>query len=126
MQIFDVRKQAAVATLPEHTDRVLSLAFSENGYYLATGGADSQAICWDLRKLQKNNGCIKKLHVGAPCSSVCFDYSGSYLAVAANDIQYVHASALRISMLRSIRAVFSLLVLGRLLTCCDGMLRGAP
>jgi len=87
VQIFDVRKQSAVASLPEHTDRVLSLSFSENGYYLATGGADSQAICWDLRKLQKNNGCIKKLDVGASCSSVCFDYSGSYLAVAADDIK---------------------------------------
>jgi pre-mRNA-processing factor 19 len=92
VQIFDVRKQAAVASLPEHTDRVLSVAFSENGYYLATGGADGQAICWDLRKLQKNNGCIKKLDVGASCSSVCFDYSGSYLAVAADDIKCVPLS----------------------------------
>jgi len=92
VQIFDVRKQSAVASLPEHTDRVLSLDFSENGYYLATGGADGQAICWDLRKLQKNNGCIKKLDLGGnACSSVCFDHSGSYLAVASNDVKVYKA-----------------------------------
>ena len=88
VQIFDVRKQQPVASLPEHTDVVNSLAFSENGYYLATGSDDGLAIAWDLRKLGKNNGCIKKFEVGSGAvSKVVFDYSGQYLAVASDDLK---------------------------------------
>merc|ERR1712195_259906 len=65
VQIFDVRKQLPVASLPEHTDVVNSLAFSENGYYLATGSDDGLAIAWDLRRLGRNNGCIKIFELGS-------------------------------------------------------------
>ena len=91
MQVFDVRKQQAVATLPEHTAAVNSLTFSENGYTAASGSDDGTAIVWDLRKLGKNNGCIKKIDVGSAVNAVSFDFSGTYLAIAADDVRVLKA-----------------------------------
>jgi WD40 repeat protein len=36
-----------------HTQRVLALAFSVDGRYLVSGGADASAIVWDLSKKGK-------------------------------------------------------------------------
>lgn len=91
IQIFDVRKQAAVATLPGHKSAVTTIAFSENGYYLASGSADGTCCCWDLRKLKKNHGLVSTIQAGAAVSSVAFDYSGSYLAVGADDVKVYKA-----------------------------------
>lgn len=91
VQVFDVRKQQAVATLPEHTAAVNSLTFSENGYTAASGSDDGTAIVWDLRKLGKNNGCIKKIDVGSAVNAVSFDFSGTYLAIAADDVRVLKA-----------------------------------
>lgn len=68
----------------EEGGAVNALAFSENGYYMASAGEDGYARLWDLRKL--NN--FQKLAIGAApgaASSVAFDYSGSYLAVGGKD-----------------------------------------
>ena len=60
---------------------VSGLAFSENGYYLATGSADATVRLWDLRKL-KNFQTITP-SAGAAVGAVGFDFSGQFLAVGA-------------------------------------------
>ncbi|KAF2762752.1 cell cycle control protein [Pseudovirgaria hyperparasitica] len=58
-----------------------SLAFSENGYWLASAsqGQSSVAI-WDLRKMNT----IKVLDIGSPVESMAWDYTGGFLAVAGS------------------------------------------
>jgi len=85
VQIWDIKALKNVATFEGHKDSVLSLSFSENGYYLATGSKDNTVKLWDLRKL-KNFHEIS-LPDGFGVSSVEWDYSGSYLAVAGSDIR---------------------------------------
>ncbi|KTF93259.1 hypothetical protein cypCar_00043235, partial [Cyprinus carpio] len=64
---------------------VTSIAFSENGYYLATGAQDSSLKLWDLRKL-KNFKTIT-LDNNYEVKSLVFDQSGTYLAVGGSDIR---------------------------------------
>ena len=61
------------------------LAFSENGYYLATGAADATVKLWDLRKL-KNFHTITPA-AGGNIGGVQFDYSGQFLTVGSNDVR---------------------------------------
>lgn len=57
------------------------------GYYLATAAEDAVVKLWDLRKL-KNFKTIQ-LDDKYEVRSLCFDQSGSYLAVAGTDVRYV-------------------------------------
>ena len=83
--IWDMKSQSNVAKFEGHRGEISSLAFSENGYYLATS-ADTAVKLWDLRKLVN----FKSLAFDNPVSTVSFDYSGQYLAVGGADLRYVY------------------------------------
>lgn len=92
VQMWDIKSMANVVTFDGHTSAVNSLAFSENGYQLATGSQDGVVNLWDLRKLKSvvkinlNQASPATKKIG-PIHSVCFDPSGSFLAVAGANIQ---------------------------------------
>jgi pre-mRNA-processing factor 19 len=70
-----------------HTGAITAISFSENGYYLATAAADASVKLWDLRKLKnfKSIGLDQDYEI----KDVCFDQSGTYLAVAGTDVRSV-------------------------------------
>ncbi|GLC42058.1 hypothetical protein PLESTB_001063500 [Pleodorina starrii] len=78
IRIWEVRQQKAVAACEGHAGPIKCLAFSENGYHLASASDDCIKL-WDLRKLA-NFKTIDAFSDG-PCASVAFDHSGQYLAV---------------------------------------------
>ncbi|KRX99226.1 Pre-mRNA-processing factor 19 [Trichinella pseudospiralis] len=85
IKIWDMKEQSNVANFPGHAGAVRALSFSENGYYLASVADDSMIKLWDLRKL-KNFKTITLDDSFQP-QDVCFDQSGSYLAVAGTEIK---------------------------------------
>uniref|UniRef100_A0A0N5AV65 Pre-mRNA-processing factor 19 n=1 Tax=Syphacia muris TaxID=451379 RepID=A0A0N5AV65_9BILA len=89
VKIWDLKEQTNVANFPGHQGAVRAIAFSENGYYLATGAEEGEVTLWDLRKLKS----VKTMSIvdgKYPISDICFDQSGSYLAVAGIDVQIIH------------------------------------
>lgn len=82
VRIWEVKQQKNVAEFAGHEGAIKALAFSENGFHLATAATDGVKL-WDLRKL-KNFKTLTP-YEDAPCTSVAFDYSGLYLAVGGAD-----------------------------------------
>lgn len=82
IQVWDMKTQAVVTNFAEHKEAIQSIAFSENGYYMASTAVDGLVKLWDLR----NGSCLQNLTIGSPVNSIAFDYSGSYLATAASDL----------------------------------------
>ena len=74
-----------------HTDRVQRIAFSENGYHMATAGADGVVKLWDIRESgDQEKACIHSFDLpGAQC--VSFDTSGDFLVMAGDVLRYVCA-----------------------------------
>lgn len=85
VKIWDLKDQQNVATFTGHQGPVTGIAFSENGYYLATAAEDCSVKLWDLRKL-KNFKTIQ-MDEGFNITDVTFDFSGSYLGLAGNDVR---------------------------------------
>ncbi|KAI4460750.1 pre-mrna-processing factor 19 [Holotrichia oblita] len=85
MKIWDLKEQRNVANFTGHTGAITSISFSENGYYLATAADDACIKLWDLRRL-KNFKTIQ-LDEGYQIKDLCFDQSGTYLAVAGTDVR---------------------------------------
>lgn len=87
VKIWDLKEQSNVANFTGHSGAITSISFSENGYYLATAADDACVKLWDLRKLR--NFKTLQLDEGYQIKDLCFDQSGSYLAIAGTDIRYV-------------------------------------
>ncbi|XP_076345668.1 pre-mRNA processing factor 19 [Tachypleus tridentatus] len=85
IKIWDLKERTNVANFPGHSGPISAISFSENGYYLATSADDSVIKLWDLRKL-KNFKTIT-LDEGYEVKDLCFDQSGTYLAIAGSDIR---------------------------------------
>jgi len=85
VQIWDIKTQKNVASFEGHKGKVVDISFSENGYYLATAAEDNTVRLWDLRKA-KNFQTIT-LDSDYELSSVEWDWTGSYLAVAGADVR---------------------------------------
>lgn len=68
-----------------HSGAITTISFSENGYYLATAADDACVKLWDLRKLK--NFKTLQLDEGYQIKDLCFDQSGTYLAVAGSDVR---------------------------------------
>lgn len=85
VKIWDLKEQSNVANFGSHTGPITTISFSENGYYLATAADDACVKLWDLRKL-KNFKTIQ-LEESYQIKDLCFDQSGTYLAIAGSDIR---------------------------------------
>jgi pre-mRNA-processing factor 19 len=88
VHIWNVAQQSKMASFEHHEGAVTSLAFSENGYYLATASDNAMVKIWDLRK----GDFVKPFHTiefeaGYVPQSLAFDYSGAYLAVGGADVR---------------------------------------
>lgn len=75
-----------MANFPGHCGPITAISFSENGYYLATAAEDACVKLWDLRKLK--NFKTLQLDENYEVRDICFDQSGTYLAVAGSDVRY--------------------------------------
>ena len=71
----------------ESSGALQALYFSENGTWLAavTKGASTVAI-WDLRK----SAVVKELNSGGKVDTICWDYTGQFLAAAGPGGLTVH------------------------------------
>jgi pre-mRNA-processing factor 19 len=85
VKIWDAKTLKNVASFEGHKGKLVDLNFSENGYYLATTAEDNVVKLWDLRKL--SNFHSLNLPEDFSVSSLSWDYSGTYLAVAGKDIR---------------------------------------
>lgn len=86
IRVWDVKDAQNVANFDGHSSDVLSLCFSENGYYMASAASDGVRV-WDLRKLTQVH------HIPGDASTVTFDHSGKYLASAG-------ATSLRVDVVK--------------------------
>lgn len=80
IRVWELKSQTNAANFEGHAGGVTCLAFSENGYHLATGSDDSTVKLWDLRKLSN----FQTLELSGPVSSLAFDNSGGFLCVGSS------------------------------------------
>ncbi|KAG2485908.1 hypothetical protein HYH03_015352 [Edaphochlamys debaryana] len=84
IRIWEVKQQKPVAACEGHAGPIRCLAFSENGYHMASA-SDECVKLWDLRKLA--NFKTLEPFTDGPCASVAFDHSGQYLAVGGPTVR---------------------------------------
>ncbi|XP_063937766.1 pre-mRNA-processing factor 19 isoform X2 [Daucus carota subsp. sativus] len=91
VRFWDVSKQDDIFKIDAHAAPVSSIAFSENGYHLATAAEDGVKL-WDLRFIRTLMTFPSDLKTGT--RPIDFDYSGLYLASGGSHISvYDIASA---------------------------------
>jgi pre-mRNA-processing factor 19 len=84
VKIWDIKTQKNVANFEGHSGKVTGLSFSENGFYLASCSASTVKL-WDLRKLKPVHEIVSA--EAGNLNGLAWDYSGTYLAVAGDDIR---------------------------------------
>ena len=89
--IWDIKEAKSVAEFTGHTAPVNNMAFSENGYYMATTAEDNTVRLWDLRMKKILNFKTFEYDSSYNPHAVAFDYSGTYMAVAGKDVRCVCA-----------------------------------
>lgn len=88
MHVWNVTQNSKVATFEHQEGAVTALAFSENGYYLASATDNAMVKIWDLRKGDFNKPLqVLDFEGGYVPQSLAFDYSGAYLAVGGSDVR---------------------------------------
>lgn len=85
--IWDIKEAKSVAEFVGHTGTVNNMAFSENGYYMATTAEDNTVRLWDLRMKKVLNFKTFEYEGSYGPRAVAFDYSGTYMAVAGKDVR---------------------------------------
>jgi pre-mRNA-processing factor 19 len=89
IHLWDLKSQSRAASLDGHVGPVQALAFSENGYHLASSSEGESCVrLWDLRKLTN----FHTIHLARDAgdrpilgSALAFDDSGQFLAVGTSN-----------------------------------------
>eukprot|EP00939_MAST-03C_sp_MAST-3C-sp1_P004447 g4447.t1 len=82
LRLFDLKGTLTQAAASLDCGAVSSLAFSENGYFMVTGG-DSVVKLWDLRKPDMMVRS-EELDESASVEQVVFDGTGTYLSIVSD------------------------------------------
>jgi WD40 repeat protein len=89
--VWDVVKREQFCTLRGHRERILDLAFSPDGEWLATGSLDYSARIWDVRTGQH----VATLPVASsPANRVQWSPTGDRLAVCLNNPRQIFLYAI--------------------------------
>jgi WD40 repeat protein len=89
--LWDLAKREPFSTLLGHRERILDLAFSPDGEWIATGSLDYTARIWETRTGQH----VASLPGGSsPVSRVQWSPTGDHLAVGLNNSRQVHLYAI--------------------------------
>lgn len=84
IRLFDYIGGRQISVLRGHTSIIRSLAFSQDGRYLASSGGDDAAIIWDVRQRRE---VARHARTGTPLHRVTFlaDGRNRNVAIAAED-----------------------------------------
>jgi pre-mRNA-processing factor 19 len=94
IRLWDVKdKGKNVANFSGHRGKITSIAFSENGFYMASASGDNSLKMWDLRRLKEFQSYQFPDSEVVP-QSVNFDYSGVYLLCAGDHLRVLVTKSL--------------------------------
>ncbi|KAK2157250.1 hypothetical protein NP493_1890g00009, partial [Ridgeia piscesae] len=89
IKIWDLKERTNVANFQGHSGAITSISFSENG--TLTPGSVSVSGLLDTWKCEVRDfghlGSVSGLWTPGNVRSLCFDHSGTYLAVAGTDVR---------------------------------------